>query len=122
MTRLAYTIRHLWQCASMLYTLLLDAVQSLRRCLRSPASVAAENRLLRKQRALYQERHIKPSRSTTAPRVALPQGQALLAQDLEPWTDPDSGRAASTPPTDGVRQSHLSERHDNTSERCVRLG
>jgi putative transposase len=64
-------IRHLVPCAVMLCTLLLDAARFLRCCLRSPAALAAENLFLRKQLALYQERHVKPRRATDAIRVAL---------------------------------------------------
>src|SRR5262249_59577248 len=46
--------------------LLGDVVRFLRLCLRSPASLAAENLFLRKQLALYQERHVKPRRATNA--------------------------------------------------------
>jgi hypothetical protein len=55
----------------MLCTLLLDAARFLRCCLRSPAALAAENLFLRKQLALYQERHVKPRCATDAIRVAL---------------------------------------------------
>src|SRR5262249_34729001 len=67
----SYTIRHLWQCASMLCTLILDVVRFLRLCLRTPAAVAAENLFLRKQLALYQERDITPSRANNATRFTL---------------------------------------------------
>ena len=40
-------------------------------CLRPSAALAAENLFLRKQLALYQERHIKPRRATDATRFAL---------------------------------------------------
>jgi len=43
----------------------------LRLSLRPPASLAAENLFLRKQLALYQERHVKPRRATNATRFAL---------------------------------------------------
>jgi hypothetical protein len=46
-------------------------VRFLRLCLRPPASLAAENLFLRKQLALYQERHVKPRRATNATRLAL---------------------------------------------------
>jgi hypothetical protein len=55
----------------MLCTLLLDAMRFLQCCLRSPAALAAENLFLRKQLALYQERHVKPRCATDAIRVAL---------------------------------------------------
>jgi len=40
-------------------------------CLRPSVALAAENLCLRKQLALYQERHIKPRRATDATRLAL---------------------------------------------------
>jgi putative transposase len=55
----------------MLLTCLVDGVRYLGLCLRSPAALAAENLLLRKQLALYQERHVKPRRATHATRVTL---------------------------------------------------
>src|SRR5499425_1630864 len=55
----------------ILLTLLGDVVRFLRLCLRPPASLAAENLFLRKQLALYQERHIKPRRATDVTRLAL---------------------------------------------------
>jgi hypothetical protein len=71
MASLSRTIRHLVLCAVMLCTLLLDAARFLRCCLRSPPALAAENLFLRKQLALYQERHVKPRCATNAIRVAL---------------------------------------------------
>jgi transposase InsO family protein len=63
--------RHLVQFPCILLTLLGDGVRFLRLCLRSPASLAAENLFLRKQLALYQERHVKPRRATNATRLTL---------------------------------------------------
>jgi hypothetical protein len=71
MVRLSRAIRHLVPCVVMLCTLLLDATRFLRCCLRSPAALAAENLFLRKQLALYQERHVKPRHATDTIRVAL---------------------------------------------------
>ena len=71
MTRLMCFIRYLGQFICMLLTLLVDSVRYLGRCLQLPAALAAENLFLRKQLALYQERHIKPRRATHATRVAL---------------------------------------------------
>jgi putative transposase len=71
MTRLMHFIRHLGQFICMLLTLLVDSVRYLGLCLRLPAALAAENIFLRKQLALYQERHVKPRRATYATRVAL---------------------------------------------------
>jgi transposase InsO family protein len=40
-------------------------------CLRSPTTLAAENLFLRKQLAMYEERHVKPGRATNATRLAM---------------------------------------------------
>jgi putative transposase len=69
MTRPMRLIRHLGQFSCMLLTFLVDGVRYPGLCLRSPAALAAENLLLRKQLALYQERHVKPRRATHATRV-----------------------------------------------------
>jgi hypothetical protein len=71
MVHLSRAIQHLVSCVVMLFTLFLDAVRFLRCCLRSPAALAAENLFLRKQLALYQERHVKPRHATSAIRVTL---------------------------------------------------
>src|SRR3989442_5638520 len=63
--------RQLVQLSFLLLTLLGGVVRFLRLCLRSPAALAAENLFLRKQLALYQERHITPRRATNATRLAL---------------------------------------------------
>ena len=55
----------------MLLTLLVDAACYLMLCLRPPTALAAENLFLRKQLALYQERHVKPRRTTDAIRFTL---------------------------------------------------
>src|SRR5919108_142184 len=66
--RLLHDVLHL---ASTLLTLVVDIVRFLRLCLRPPTTLAAENLFLRKQLALYQERHVKPRRATKATRLAL---------------------------------------------------
>jgi putative transposase len=71
MTRLTRLIRHLGQLTCTLLTLLGDGVRYCVLCLRSPATLAAENLYLRKQLALYQECHITPKRATNATRIAL---------------------------------------------------
>jgi putative transposase len=71
MTRSPRLFRQLVQLSSLLLTLLGDVVRFLRLCLRSPAALAAENLFLRKQLALYQERHLTPRRATNATRLAL---------------------------------------------------
>jgi hypothetical protein len=55
-------LRHVWPVAAILLTFVVDAGRFLRLWLRSPAQLAAENLFLRKQLALYQERHVKPRR------------------------------------------------------------
>jgi hypothetical protein len=54
-----------------LLTLLVDVVHFLRLCLRPSAGLAAENLFLRKQLAFYQERDVKPCRTTNAARCTL---------------------------------------------------
>jgi len=71
MSRLSRTIRHLYQCAFMLPTLLIDAARLLRLSRRSPAALAAETLFLRTQLALYQEHHVKPQRASHATRITL---------------------------------------------------
>jgi hypothetical protein len=71
MTTFPRRLRHLPQLAGMLLALLVDALRYLGLCLRPSAALAAENLFLRKQLALYQERHIKPKRATHATRIAL---------------------------------------------------
>jgi putative transposase len=71
MMRSPHLVRHLVQFPCILLTLLGDMVRFLRLCLRPPASLAAENLFLRKQLALYQERHVTPRRATNATRFAL---------------------------------------------------
>jgi transposase InsO family protein len=64
-------MRHCIQLTALLLTLIIDAAQFLRLCLRSPAALAAENLFLRKQLAMYQERKVTPKRATNATRFAL---------------------------------------------------
>src|SRR5262245_24324000 len=64
-------VRHVRQLASMLISLSVDAVCYLGLCLRPSPALAAENLFLRKQLALYQERHVKPRRVTNTIRLAL---------------------------------------------------
>jgi len=60
-----------WHLTGTLLALLVDVVYFLRLCLRPPSALAAENLFLRKQRALYQERHITPRHATKAVRFTL---------------------------------------------------
>jgi putative transposase len=71
MLRVLRSLHHLVQLTCALLTLLVDAACFLRLGLRSPAALAAENLFLRKQLALYQERHVTPRRATDATRLAL---------------------------------------------------
>ena len=71
MTTFPRQLRHLPQLAGMLLALLVDALRYLGLCLHPSAALAAENLFLRKQLALYQERHVKPKRATHATQIAL---------------------------------------------------
>ena len=71
MTRYLYLLYDIAQLACTLLAFLVDVGRYLGLCLRSPAALAAENLFLRKQLALYQERHVKPKRVTPATRLAL---------------------------------------------------
>jgi putative transposase len=71
MQKRSYRFRHFMQLLAMLLSLVVDAVRFLRLCLRLRPTLAAENLFLRKQLALYQERHVKPRRATNATRLAL---------------------------------------------------
>jgi hypothetical protein len=71
MTRSLHLLCHLVQFPCILLTLLGDVMRFLMLCLRSSTVVAAENLFLRKQLALYQERHVKPRRATDAARFTL---------------------------------------------------
>jgi putative transposase len=64
-------LHHLVQLVCTLLALLGNTARFLRLCLRPPAALAAENLFLRKQLALYQERHVTPRRATDATRLAL---------------------------------------------------
>jgi putative transposase len=69
--RLSHRFRYCMQLTAMVLTLIVDAAQFLRLCLRSPAALAAENLFLRKQLVMYQERNVKPARATAATRLVL---------------------------------------------------
>lgn len=71
MLRVPRLLHYLMQLTCTLLTLLVDAARFLRLGLRSPAALTAENLFLRKQLALYQERHVTPRRTTDATRLAL---------------------------------------------------
>ena len=71
MTRYPSLLRNLVPLACMLRMLLMDAWRFLLLCLRPSPALAAENLFLRKQLALYQERHVKPRHATNTTRMAL---------------------------------------------------
>src|SRR5499433_2658604 len=71
MIRCTGQFRHFLQLTSTLLTLLDDGMRFLRLCLRPSPTLAAENLFLRKQLAMYQERHVKPKRTTSATRLVL---------------------------------------------------
>ena len=64
-------LRNLILFAYTLLPFVWDALRFLLFCLRPRPALAAENLFLRKQLALYQERHVKPRRATNATRLAL---------------------------------------------------
>ena len=71
MRRFMHPLRPLTGLACTLLILLVDAVRFLLLCLRPSPTLAAENLFLRKQLALYQERHVTPRRATNTTRIAL---------------------------------------------------
>ena len=71
MTRCTRWLRSLLSCACLLFTLVWDVGRFLFLCLRPSPTLAAEILFLRKQLALYQERHVPPRRATNATRLAL---------------------------------------------------
>ena len=71
MTRCTQWLRSLLSFACVLFTLMCDAGRFLCLCLCPSPALAAKNLFLRKQLALYQERHTEPRRATNATRLAL---------------------------------------------------
>jgi putative transposase len=71
MTQCTHLLHSLFQLMRTLLTLLYNGVRFLGLCLRPSPTLAAENLFLRKQLALYQERHVKPRRTTSATRIVL---------------------------------------------------
>jgi putative transposase len=69
MTRSAHRLRTLMPLVCIPLTLLRDGMRFLWLCLRPSPALAAENLFLRKQLALYQERHVKPRRATNTIRL-----------------------------------------------------
>jgi putative transposase len=70
MTRFTHRLRTLMPLTGMLLTLLCDGLRFLFLYLRPSPTLVAENLFLRKQLALYQERQIKPRRTTHATRLS----------------------------------------------------
>jgi putative transposase len=71
MTRFLCPLYSIAQLACTLLALLLDLGRYLGLCFSAPAALPAENLFLRKQLALYQERHVQPKGVTPATRLAL---------------------------------------------------
>jgi putative transposase len=71
MTRFTDLLRNLVPLACTLLMLLGEAWRFLFLCLRPRSALAAENLFLRKQLALYQERHVTPKRTTHETRMVL---------------------------------------------------
>jgi putative transposase len=71
MTPFTHRLCTLMSLVCLLLTLLYDGLRFLCFCLRPSPALAAENLFLRKQLALYQERHVKPHRATHATRLTL---------------------------------------------------
>ena len=70
-TRISHLLHSLGQPAKTLLRLLMDVSRFVGLCLRPSPALAAENLFLRKQLALYQERQVKPRRTTPALRMVL---------------------------------------------------
>jgi hypothetical protein len=71
MTRCTRLLCHLIQLRYTVLMLFVDAVRFLLLCLRPSPALAAENLLLRKQLALYQERDVTPRHASNATRFTL---------------------------------------------------
>jgi putative transposase len=71
MLKCSFQSCRLIQLATMLWALALDALCFFGLCLRPSPRLAAENLFLRKQLALYQERTVRPRRTTDATRIVM---------------------------------------------------
>ncbi len=71
MVSVLHLLHHFVQLVWTLLALLGNTVRFWLLCLRPSAALAAENLFLRKQLALYQERHVNPRRAPNATRLAL---------------------------------------------------
>src|SRR5215470_8396038 len=72
-----------------MFDLLLDAFRFIRLSLQPGCTLAAENLLLRKQLALYLERHVEPRRPKTAAKLTL-----VLLSRVFPWRQGSDYRQA----------------------------
>jgi putative transposase len=61
----------LWPLVASLLLLIADILHCFQLCVRSRTALAAENLFLRKQLALYQERHVAPRRASSPTRASL---------------------------------------------------
>ena len=99
MQKRLHRFRHVFQLASMLLTLIVDALRYLDLCLHPSPALAAENLFLRKQLALYQERKVTPRRATNATRIALVWlGGGLIGDRPWPWDNPRPSSVGSDKP------------------------
>jgi len=71
MPSLPSPVCQVFQLTKMVLMCVADGMRFFTLCLRSRSAPAAENLFLRQQLALYQERHAKPRRVTTALRITL---------------------------------------------------
>lgn len=71
MTTRPQRLRSARQLVRPLLALCMDSVRCVSLCLHPSPALAAEHRLLRKQLALYQERHVTQRRATQATCIAL---------------------------------------------------
>jgi putative transposase len=70
MTRIIHRLHTLLPLIGILLTLMGDGLRFILLCLHPSPALAAENLFLRKQLVLYQERHVKPRRTTNTIRLA----------------------------------------------------
>jgi putative transposase len=71
MLKCSFYARRLIQLATLLMAIARDALRFFGLCLRPSPRLAAENLFLRKQLALYQERTVRPRRTTVATRIVM---------------------------------------------------
>src|SRR5262245_14640745 len=71
MLKRSLQFRHFLQLATILLMLVLDTLRFLGLCVHPSSTLAAENLFSRKQLALYQDRHVRPRRTTDVTRIAM---------------------------------------------------